>query len=75
MIGEIVRLFAQVRSRRAETTNTHQLDPRLARFARGLTLGAIVGAAIAGSTIWRRLTVEADEPAVEPGNRPPADRG
>jgi hypothetical protein len=30
-------------------------DPRLVAFARGLALGALVGAAIAGSTIWSRL--------------------
>ncbi len=29
-------------------------DPRAGSFARGLVLGALVGAAIAGSTIWQR---------------------
>jgi hypothetical protein len=29
-------------------------DQRAATFARGLILGALVGAAIAGSTIWQR---------------------
>jgi hypothetical protein len=29
-------------------------DPRAATFVRGLMLGALVGAAIAGSTIWQR---------------------
>jgi hypothetical protein len=29
-------------------------DPRLVAFARGLALGALVGAAIAGSTVWNR---------------------
>ena len=29
-------------------------DPRAAQFIRGLALGALVGAAIAGSTIWQR---------------------
>jgi hypothetical protein len=29
-------------------------DPRAATFVRGLALGALVGAAIAGSTIWQR---------------------
>jgi hypothetical protein len=29
-------------------------DPRPATFVRGLALGALVGAAIAGSTIWQR---------------------
>lgn len=30
-------------------------------FQRGLTLGALVGAAIAGSTIWSRLRAARDE--------------
>lgn len=29
-------------------------DARLVGFARGLAIGALVGAAIAGSTIWSR---------------------
>ena len=29
-------------------------DPRAGSFARGMVLGALVGAAIAGSTIWQR---------------------
>jgi hypothetical protein len=29
-------------------------DPRLLAFARGLALGALVGAAIAGSAAWNR---------------------
>ncbi|HEX5015451.1 MAG TPA: hypothetical protein VFV72_14995 [Candidatus Limnocylindrales bacterium] len=29
-------------------------DPRAAQFVRGLALGALVGAAVAGSTIWQR---------------------
>jgi hypothetical protein len=29
-------------------------DPRAAQFVRGLALGALVGAAIAGSTLWQR---------------------
>lgn len=29
-------------------------DERASAFARGLALGALVGAAIAGSTIWQR---------------------
>ncbi|HEX8938861.1 MAG TPA: hypothetical protein VF763_01760 [Candidatus Limnocylindrales bacterium] len=30
-------------------------DPRTATFVRGLSVGALVGAAIAGSTLWGRL--------------------
>lgn len=29
-------------------------QPRLASFVRGLTIGALVGAALAGSAVWRR---------------------
>ena len=29
-------------------------DPRILAFARGLAMGALVGAAVAGSTIWNR---------------------
>jgi hypothetical protein len=29
-------------------------DPRAAQFVRGLAIGALVGAAIAGSTLWQR---------------------
>lgn len=32
----------------------HDDDPRAATFVRGLVVGALVGAAIAGSTIWQR---------------------
>jgi len=34
-------------------TDDHD-DQRATTFARGLALGALVGAAIAGSTIWQR---------------------
>ena len=30
-------------------------DPDAGRFVRGLTIGLIVGAVIAGSTLWRRF--------------------
>jgi hypothetical protein len=29
-------------------------QPRVSKFLRGLAIGALVGAAIAGSTIWQR---------------------
>lgn len=43
-------------------------------FVRGLTLGALVGAAIAGSAIWDRLRRRSD---VAPGHDPesPPDAG
>jgi hypothetical protein len=40
-------------------------DQRAATFARGLVLGALVGAAIAGSTIWQRRRQTGQGPAVE----------
>jgi len=44
-------------------------DPRVATFARGLVIGALVGAAVAGSTILQRRQSRAKalpEPAREP---------
>jgi hypothetical protein len=38
-------------------------DLRASTFARGLALGALVGAAIAGSTIWQRRQAARPEPA------------
>jgi hypothetical protein len=42
-------------------------DPRAAQFVRGLALGALVGAAIAGSTLWgrRRAAAERGQAAAE----------
>ena len=37
-------------------------DPRAAQFVRGLALGALVGAAIAGSTIWQRRQSRREPP-------------
>jgi len=37
-------------------------DERASTFARGLALGALVGAAIAGSTIWQRRHARGTEP-------------
>lgn len=42
-------------------------DPRLIGFARGLAVGALVGAAIAGSTIWKRRPSRS--PLTEEGDR------
>jgi hypothetical protein len=41
-------------------------DQRATTFARGLALGALVGAAIAGSTIWQRRHASRAAPAGEP---------
>jgi hypothetical protein len=42
-------------------------DVRATTFIRGLVLGALVGAAIAGSTIWQRRHVRSMKPAVGAG--------
>jgi len=39
----------------------------LGSFMRGLALGALVGAAIAGSTIWNRRQQRLARPAADPG--------
>jgi hypothetical protein len=44
-----------------------------ARFGEGLLLGAMVGAAIAGSTLWNRI--RADRGAAPPAGDAPADPG
>ena len=53
-------------------------DHRATTFARGLALGALVGAAIAGSTLWQRRhaarqTPEAADAAPEPVGPAPLD--
>ena len=58
-------------------------DPRATTFVRGLFLGALVGAAIAGSTIWQRRQANRSEPTAEvaaashadAAAETPADRG
>jgi hypothetical protein len=40
-------------------------------FHRGLALGALVGAAIAGSTIWARIRVRRPAASEAPDARPP----
>ncbi|MDQ3127765.1 MAG: hypothetical protein M3Q66_04820, partial [Chloroflexota bacterium] len=46
-------------------------DERASTFARGLALGALVGAAIAGSTIWQRHLARRSLPTAtpEPGKK------
>jgi hypothetical protein len=46
-MGTLLRLLMGRRSRKPR-------DSRIVAFARGLALGALVGAALAGSTIWGR---------------------
>ena len=53
-------------------------DERASTFARGLALGALVGAAIAGSTIWQRRHIKGpsaiDDPAGSSDKRTPPSR-
>jgi hypothetical protein len=53
----------------ARGSDEAERDQRASTFARGLALGALVGAAIAGSTIWQRRHAERAEPA--PPDAPP----
>ena len=48
-------------------------DPRAATFVRGLFLGALVGAAIAGSTIWQRRQARRSAPNAEGAPVSPVD--
>lgn len=48
MIRQLLRLVA------ARREPARSADKRLVAFARGVAIGALVGAAIAGSTIWSR---------------------
>ena len=41
-------------------------DERAGTFARGLALGALVGAAIAGSTLWQRHQARRSRPVAAP---------
>ena len=43
------------------------------RFLRGLTLGALLGAIIAGSSIWTKARARRAGPIAEPGPRPGPD--
>ena len=66
--------------RRADGGARPDLAPLAATFLRGLSLGALVGAAIAGSAIWRRLregrkdddrsATQSVEEAASDGDRP-----
>ncbi|HJX67369.1 MAG TPA: hypothetical protein VJ258_01450 [Candidatus Limnocylindrales bacterium] len=48
MIGTLLRMAALRRK------PSGSADQKLVAFARGVAMGALLGAAIAGSTIWRR---------------------
>ena len=51
----IAALLRAIRGRRAGATPAGGSDEDSPAFVSGLALGAFVGAAIAGSTFWRRL--------------------
>lgn len=38
-----------------------EVNPRLAAFLRGVTIGALVGAAVAGSALWERASRRREE--------------
>jgi hypothetical protein len=64
-------------------TDPADRDRRASTFTRGLALGALVGAAIAGSTIWQRRSgrrlqaaaVEPHAPAAETQTESPPPQG
>jgi hypothetical protein len=63
---------ARQRLRGSDDGSEGDTDPRLASFLRGVTIGALVGAAIAGSALWeraqrRRTAADADDA----GDAPP----
>jgi hypothetical protein len=43
-----------------DRSDSNEDAPRLAVFMRGLTIGALVGAAIAGSALWERTRRRAE---------------
>lgn len=55
---------------RAIAGRSDETDQRASTFARGLALGALVGAAIAGSTLWQRRQAR---PPLTPGAAVPDD--
>jgi hypothetical protein len=58
MVGPLAALIRLVNRRDAAD------EERASTFARGLALGALVGAAIAGSTIWQRRHPRTDSKPV-----------
>jgi hypothetical protein len=60
-LGEVMDRLRQARGRQGD------IAVPFGSFMRGLTIGALVGAAIAGSTIWNRRRGGRARPALEPG--------
>jgi hypothetical protein len=60
----VKRRIDEVRRTTVEGTDGGSGDdanPRVAAFLRGVTIGALVGAAIAGSALWERAARRRDE--------------
>jgi NhaP-type Na+/H+ or K+/H+ antiporter len=57
--GDRVPPFVEALVRAVAGGSPEDRDERASTFARGLALGALVGAAIAGSTIWQRRHAQA----------------
>jgi hypothetical protein len=55
-----------------DRTEPEDDTPRMAVFLRGLTIGALVGAAIAGSALWERTRRRAQGVPAEPLSTPDA---
>jgi hypothetical protein len=52
-----------------------QEQPRVSKFVRGLAVGALVGAAIAGSTIWQRRRRQQQKAAEAEGRGEDSPKG
>jgi hypothetical protein len=52
-----------------------QEQPRVSKFVRGLAVGALVGAAIAGSTIWQRRRRQQQKAAEAEGREEDSPKG
>jgi hypothetical protein len=50
----VKRQTAETRPAMPDIASDADADPRVAAFLRGVTIGALVGAAIAGSALWER---------------------
>lgn len=54
---------AETRPATPDLPSDADADPRVASFLRGVTIGALVGAAIAGSALWERAQRRREEAA------------
>jgi hypothetical protein len=55
-----------------ELTPPEDVSPTVSTFLRGLAIGALVGAGIAGSALLQRRRARGDAEASEPADEPPA---